>query len=220
MVGVFKSGSKWGPYTAFVLPLFSCNLWVPVCLFIPFDEDSDLFIIFSATGFHSGWWSLPRFIISSTGFKRQWYSKFIVSSLVINQNFSKKITLVSSITLCSPRYCLQRKGRKKMQSPFLCQFSEYWVEFLAFSKSYQLFLYYYKSIELQHINVFQLSVYVLFDFQIVPSVTSGSLLTLAPSLRLLCWCSKVFQVQPEYFLSQTWRCFSKRNPFLQMENDF
>lgn len=122
MVGVFKSGSKWGPHTAFVLPLFSCNLWVPVFLFFPFVEDSALFIIFSATGFDSGWGSLPRFVISSTGFKRQWYSKFIVSSLAINWNFSKKITFASSITLCSPRYCLQRKGRKKCGVPSFASF--------------------------------------------------------------------------------------------------
>ena len=70
------------------------------------------------------------------GLSKQWHSKFIISSSLINCNFSKKITFPSSIICYSWRYSLQREGRKKNAwvFPFIYQFSECWIELLAFCK--------------------------------------------------------------------------------------
>lgn len=110
---------------------------------------------------------------------------------------------------------IKKKAEKLLDLvfPFIYSFLEYWVEFLAFYKSYWFFCIITNPQNYSIFNVFQLFVNILFDFQIVSSRTGRSPPVLALSLWLpYWWYSNTCRVHPEYFPSRSWSRVSKGNP--------
>lgn len=78
----------------------------------------------------------------------------------------------------NPRYNLQRKGRKKF-FPLFTSFHN--IEYLVFFEKYYFFSIMTNPQNCNTFNVFQLYVNILFEFQVVLSLTSGSPLKLNPN---------------------------------------